>query len=207
MAPMTSVVVIDDHPLFAEGTLEILGRLEGIHGVGYALGVTEAIALVLAAEPDVVLCDVMLGDSPAGLAVPARLSAQARTTPVIFLTHLPASALHARAIAAGGAGCLSKTISREELRTAILAVAGGVRILPRSASSCPGAPRSPSVREGEILTLVANGESNAKVGARLGISEKTVETHLSRLFQRYGAASRAQLVIVAERRGWLGAPD
>ena len=146
----------------------------------------------------------MLGDRPAGLELPARLIKQRRHVPVLFLSEFASAQLHARAIDAGAAGYLRKTVDAEELRAAILSIAAGATVFPRSSIRPPrDGPRPPSPREVEILALVADGRSNSEVAAQLGISGKTVETHMARLFERYGTASRTQLAIFADRRGWL----
>jgi DNA-binding NarL/FixJ family response regulator len=205
MAGLIRVVVVDDHPLFAQGTVEVLDRLPGIRAVGHALGLDEAVRRVEELEPDVVLCDVMLGDEPTGLSLPERLSATKGVwRPVIFLSEFASATLFAKAISAGASGYLRKTVEPDELRAAILAVAAGATVFPEAALHPAGTGlRQPSPREAEILVLVADGGSNSEVAARLGISDKTVETHLARLFARYGVASRTQLAIMADRHGWL----
>lgn len=201
---MIGVLVVDDHPLFAQGTAELLDRLPDIQVLDFVLDLDTAVHKITELEPDVVVCDVMLGDRPAGLELPARLIKQRRHVPVLFLSEFASAQLHARAIDAGAAGYLRKTVDAEELRAAILSIAAGATVFPRSSIRPPrDGPRPPSPREVEILALVADGRSNSEVAAQLGISGKTVETHMARLFERYGTASRTQLAIFADRRGWL----
>lgn len=209
MGALIRVVVMDDHPLFAEGTVEVLDRLPSIRALGYAVGLEQGLRMIERLRPDVVVCDVMMGDEPAGLELPARIAnSRASGTPVLFLSEFASATLYSRAISVGGAGYLHKTVEPEGLRAAILAVAGGATVFPRSAiRPAVGGPRRPSPREAEILTLVADGATNGEAAARLGISDKTVETHLARLFKRYGTASRTQLAIMADRRGWLARPS
>jgi DNA-binding NarL/FixJ family response regulator len=202
---MIRVVVVDDHPLFAQGTVEVLDRLPGIRAVGFATSLDEAVVKIGGLKPDVVVCDVMLGDEPNGFQLVARLRDEACSQPpIIFLSQFSNSVLHRRAMDAGAAGYLSKTADGESLRAAILAVFGGSSVFPRIANGGRGdVPRTPSPRELEILEMVADGGSNAEIGARLGISENTVETHVSRLRSRYGVGTRTQLAVLAERQGWL----
>jgi DNA-binding NarL/FixJ family response regulator len=68
------------------------------------------------------------------------------------------------------------------------------------------APRRPSDREIEVLALVCAGASNDEIGARLDLSEKTVESHLRRLFDRYGVMSRTELAVLALREAWVPVP-
>jgi DNA-binding NarL/FixJ family response regulator len=209
VARLIRVVVIDDHPVFAQGLHEILGRLAGIEPVGYAYNLKRAVSLVEAERPDVVLCDVLFGEETSGFELPARLRAgPAARTPVVFLSQLASQALFARAVTAGGSGYLLKTAEADEIRAALVTVAAGNTAFPKAVlQPVSGEPRAPSTRETEILRLVAEGRSNSEVGALLGISDKTVETHLSRLFQRYGANSRTEMAIMADRKGWLRKSD
>ena len=203
---MIRVVVIDDHPLFAEGTVEVLDRMPSIRAVGYSVTLDDGVKKIAQLRPDVVLCDVMLGDDPIGFTLPSRLKAEVGQTPaVIFLSQFADGALYQKAIAAGGAGYLRKTVDPEALRAAIVAVAGGSSVFPRAAIAGEAdEPRTPSPREVEVLRLLADGRSNTEIAAELGIGESTVETHLGRLRLRYGLATRTQLAILADRQGWLG---
>lgn len=202
---MIRVVVVDDHPLFAQGTVEVLDRLPGIRAVGFATSLDEAVLKIGALNPDVVVSDVMLGEEPNGFQLVARLRDEAGLQPpIIFLSQFSNAVMHRRAIDAGAAGYLSKTSDGESLRAAILAVHAGSAVFPRATRGGPtDAPRTPSPRELEILEMVADGRSNAEIGARLGISENTVETHVSRLRSRYAVGTRTQLAVLAERQGWL----
>lgn len=66
-----------------------------------------------------------------------------------------------------------------------------------------GQPRQPSRRQVEVVSLIAAGDSTAEMAVRLGITTRTVKTHVERMFDRYGVTSRAELVALAARRGWL----
>lgn len=199
------VLVVDDHPLFARGTVELLDRLPGLHAVGFATTLDEAVVRARELRPDVIVCDVMLGDQPNGFELVQRLRAEAgMEPPVIYLSQFANSVLYQRAIAAGAAGYLRKSADADELRAAIFAVAGGSTIFPRAAISPDSkGPRPPSPRELEILAMVADGRSNSEIAARLGIGESTVETHIQRLRLRYGLPTRTQLALLADRQGWL----
>ncbi len=202
---MIRVLVVDDHPLFAQGTVEVLDRMPGIRAVGSATSLDEAVASVRELRPDVVVCDVMLGDHPNGFELVARLRDQAgEQPPVILLSQFANSVLYQRAIDAGASGYLSKTVDADGLRAAIVTVSGGSTVFPRVAVTGEAdGPRVPSPRELDILARIAEGQSNSEIGAHLGIGESTVETHLQRLRLRYGMATRTQLALLADRQGWL----
>ena len=121
---------------------------------------------------------------------------------------------------AGAAGYLLKDVDRAQLVSAIRAVVRGEAPLhPEIAKKVLGRMRSPgggsataatdvlSERELEILRLAANGLSNSAIAERLAISARTVQTHLSHIFDKLAVASRTQAVIVALREGWFGLRD
>lgn len=125
------MVVIDDHPLFADGTVEVLDRMPSIRAVGYAVSLDDGVRKIGQLRPDVVLCDVMLGDDPVGFTLPARFRVEVGQAPaVIFLSQFAGGALCKKAIAADGAGYLRKTVDPEALRAAIVTVAGGSSVFP-----------------------------------------------------------------------------
>jgi len=199
------VLVVDDHPLFAQGTVEVLDRMPGIRALAFATTLDDAVTKVRELRPDVVVCDVMLGDQPNGFELVQRMVDEVDVqAPVIYLSQFANSALYRRAMDAGAAGYLRKTATADELRAAILTVASGSSVFPRAAFTRETVgPRTPSPRELEILALIAEGNSNGEIGARLGISESTVETHVQRLRQRYAMTTRTQLALLADRQGWL----
>jgi DNA-binding NarL/FixJ family response regulator len=199
------VLVIDDHPLFAQGTVEALDRQPGISAVGFASSLEDAVLKIAELNPDVVVCDVMLGDQPNGFELIGRLRAAGQSPrPIIYLSQFGNSVLYQRAIEAGAAGYLLKTADAESLRAAILSVSSGSTVFPKVVLNPePEGPRRPSPRELEILAMIADGHSNTEIGDELGIGESTVETHVARLRQRYGLSTRTQLALLADRQGWL----
>lgn len=197
------VLVVDDHPLFAQGTAEIIERLPGVSAIGFAIELDEAVRRVVSMRPDVILCDILLGDRPAGLDLPGRVAAAGVACPVLFISQFHSAAMVEQAARAGGAGVIPKLVTATELAEAIVAVHELRPIPHRRAMPVPG-PRPPAPREVEIMTLIAEGSSSGRVAARLGISERTVDTHLARLFARYKCTTRTQLLLLADRHGWLG---
>ncbi len=139
--------------------------------------------------PDVLLCDLATGASP-----PAELDA-----PVLVLTDGVAPAQVA--------GVLPRSASPAQLDAGLRAVAAGLLVRPQGALPAPGGFRSaedaPSLtaREAEILVLVGQGLSNKGIARRLGISVHTVKFHLEALFEKIGATSRAEAVVLGLRHG------
>jgi DNA-binding NarL/FixJ family response regulator len=111
----------------------------------------------------------------------------------------------------GGAGMIDKTTRAEDLRAAILAVAAGEAIpeglLKRRGAESTVGPRPPSPREVEIMTLMADGASVDQVARTLGVGDRTIETHMTRMYERYNAANRSHLLVFADRHGWLRRPS
>jgi DNA-binding NarL/FixJ family response regulator len=201
------LAIVDDHPIVRDGTAALLGTQPGIALVGTAGTVDEARALLTTTDVDVLLLDIRLGgDSGLRLLSPdAGPSATgARPMPAIVVLSAYDYPQYAEAaMRLGAAGFVVKTAPLAELLDAIRrAAAGGMAfgVRPRA-----GAPHL-SARELEVVRQVVEGHTNDEVGATLGIGVKTVETHLRRIFERFGVGSRTELVARALREGWLEIP-
>jgi DNA-binding NarL/FixJ family response regulator len=207
------VVVVDDHPVVRDGTAALLDRQDGLTVVGTAGTLDEARALLADTPADVVLLDIRLGsDSGLNLLGPAMAStgrgggarADRRPPAIVVLTAYDYPQYAEAALRLGAAGFVLKTAPLSELLDAIRrAAAGGLafNVRPRVA---PRARLSP--RELDVVRLVVEGKSNDEIGASLSIGAKTVETHLARVFERFGVASRTELATRALREGWLELP-
>ena len=201
---MIRLVVIDDHPAIGAAVADAAGGHPGIELVGRATDVAAAIALIDDARPDVVLCDVWLGGEPGGLEVVRRYGAGLGPAILVFSGFDQPSFLRA-AFESGAAGYLSKAAELDDILEAIVAVAAGETRFPAvTLRALRDAPRRPSPREIEAIRLLARGSTNDEIATGLGISIKTVESHLRRLFGRYGVLSRTELAMLAVREGWLG---
>lgn len=205
MDRLIRLVIVEDHPVVADGLAARLGQEADISVIGTFGEVEPAVRFITEARPDVVLCDVMFGDVPSGLDLPLRLRGiEPEPTPILFLSSYNAPFFHRTALERGAAGYVIKSISTADLCAAVRAVAGGgtafaARILRRD----PSAPRAPSKREREIIEQVSRGAGNGEIAQRLGISDKTVESHLSRLFVRYRVSSRTELAMLAVHERWV----
>jgi DNA-binding NarL/FixJ family response regulator len=203
------LVVIDDHPAIAaaiDAALRERPQL-GIELVGSATTTTEGLVLVAQLGPDVVVCDLGLEGAPSGLEALAALARPDRGAPtrVLVLSGLDQPSFLRAAFEGGAAGYLSKASPVEGIVDTIAAIARGGTAFPAiTLRALREAPRRPSDRELGAIRLVARGASNDEIAAGLGISIKTVESHLRRLFGRYGVLSRTELAMLAVREGWLG---
>ena len=198
------VVVVDDHPVVREGTAALLAAQPGLTVTGTAGSLAEARALLARVEVDVVLLDIRLGhESGLGL-LGATDAAPAGRPAIVVLTAYDYPQYAEAALRLGAAGFVLKTAPLGELVDAIRrAAGGGLAFQVRPPAS---AAERPTARELDVVRLVVDGWSNDEIGASLGIGARTVETHLRRLYERLGLASRTELATRALREGWREIP-
>lgn len=192
---MIRVAVVDDHPLVREGTAALVDRQDDMQIAGVAGSLEELRPILEAGATDVLLLDLRLGQE-SGFEL---LRSDVAMPAVVVVTSYDYPQYADAALRLGAAGFVVKTAPTAELLDAIRrAAAGGLAFGVR-----PGGGVALSAREREVLQLVVDGASNDEIGSRLGISSRTVESHLRRLFERFGVASRTELAARALREGWL----
>jgi DNA-binding NarL/FixJ family response regulator len=200
------VGVVDDHPAIVASIVAAIEAADDLRlgGVGSTL---DAAVAIVAAEPppDVLLCDMQLGGGAEGLDVLGHLDAvKGRRPAVVIFSGFDQRSLIRTAFERGAAGYLIKTARIDEILDAIRTVAaGGTAFSAAAVGAVRSGPRRPSERALEVLGLVGAGASNAEVAATLGVSEKTVESHLRRMFDRYGVLSRTELTVFAINERWV----
>ena len=201
-APPIRVGVVDDHAVVRDGTALLLEREPDIEVVGTAATLAAAGDL-LALQPDVLVVDVRLGQEN-GLDLLRGLSG-AGGPAIVILTAFDYPQFVDAAGRLGASGYVLKTDPSEVLVRVIRQVAaGGIAYTVRTT---PGGHRQLSVREADVVRLVVDGRSNDEIGVQLGISVKTVESHLTRIFERAKVVSRTELATRAIREGWLETAD
>lgn len=205
---MITVMLVDDHPVVREGLRGMLEAEPDLSVVGEAGSGAEALALARVHRPDVILMDLRMPGTD-GVWATSRILAESDHSKVVVLTTFETDADILRAVEAGAAGYLLKDASRAELAGAIRAAARGETVLAPSVAGRlvkrvrgPAAP-SLSARELEVLSLVAQGHTNAEIGAALHISEATVKTHLLRTFGKLEVSDRTAAVTTAMALGLL----
>lgn len=201
--PQSSVLVVDDHALFRTGVANIINQERDLHVVAEAGNGVEALAAYDAHNPDVVLLDLRM-PTMEGVEVVRRLRARDPDVRVIVLTTYDTDEDIARALKAGAKAYVLKDISAEALVACIHDVlAGKIYIAPAAAAKlAEGLARVQlTPRELSALRLLADGKANKEIAGELGISERTVKTHLEHLFEKLGVTSRTEAVKVATRRG------
>jgi two-component system NarL family response regulator len=205
MRSMIRVLIADDHQVVREGLTAIINRQADLEVVGQAASGEEAIEVFREQSPDVTLMDLRLPGID-GIETIIRLRSISPTARVLVLTTYDGDEYIHRAIEAGAAGFLLKTVRREELIDAIRAAHQGRRSFPPQVASrlVEYGPRSDlTAREIEVLDLVANGKSNKEIGRVLGISEGTVKGHVSAILTKLDASDRTSAVTVALKRGLI----
>ncbi|WP_430783452.1 response regulator [Actinoplanes sp. G11-F43] len=205
------LVVVDDHPVVRDGLRGMLGTQPDFAVVGEAAGGTEALTVVAALRPDVVLTDLRM-PAPSGGALIRLLLERVPQTRILVLTTHDTDADVLPAVEAGAIGYLLKDAPREELFRAVRAAARGETVLSPSVAAVLLArvrPRTSltvstlSAREREVLALIAEGRTNREAAAALFISEATVKTHLLHIYAKLEVPDRASAVSAAHRRGLL----
>lgn len=213
------VLVVDDQRIICEGIASLLSLHADIAVVGMAFNGQEAVARAVELGPDVVLMDLRM-PLMGGIAATAEIQRQCPGCQVLVLTTFDDDSSILEALQAGAVGYLLKDIPAQELAQAIRAahrhlylfdqqIAGRVvaalrdALAPRAETPAPPPPSELSLRELEVLRLVAQGASNREIGQRLSISEGTVKAHLSNILSRLGLRDRTQAALLARERGWV----
>lgn len=215
---MIRVALVDDQALFRAGIRMLVDSQPDLEVVAEASDGREALEVVRATRPDVVLMDIRMPVMD-GLAATAELLTDARTegapSPrIVMLTTFDLDEAAARAIRQGASGFLLKDADPEFLLAAIRTVHSGSAVIAASATRdlfahfarAAPAPVPPAYaelteREREIFALAARGLSNAEIAAREFLSEATVKTHISRILTKLSLRDRVQLVVFAFEHG------
>ena len=204
------VAVVDDHPAIA---LAVRAALEDAGPEGAPLTLAWSARSLEEARarledgseaPDIVLCDAQLRAGLDGLEVIDL--ARAAGARAIVLTSFDRSSVMRAAFERGASGFLDKGAEPAEILAAIRAVAAGGTAFSASAlDAARTAPRPPSACELAVIRGVRSGDTSDEIGRALAISTRTVESHLRRLFDRYGVVSRTELAVLAIEEGWIEA--
>ena len=209
------VLVVDDHDLFRAGLASLLDAQQGIEVVAQASGGRMGVRLANELQPDVVLMDVRMPDLE-GPEATREILEQHPSIRVVALTVVSDDADVAAVVEAGASGFLAKDTPIDGVVVAVRAAAHGVAwFSPRAAEVVLGRVRRDSVdeepageelddlsvREREVLRLIARGMENAEIADELGISPRTAKNHVSNILAKLGLPSRIQAAIYAVRRG------
>jgi DNA-binding NarL/FixJ family response regulator len=212
------VLLADDHTILRAGIRSLLDEVEGIEVVAEAANGLEALALVDAHRPDILLADIAM-PGLSGLELAARVARDYPETKVIILTMHKDEEYVRRSLNVGAAGYLLKDSDIEELALSLRAVSqGGNYLSPavskqlvaayrKQAAGATGPAIELTRRQSEVLQLIAEGKTTKAIARTLGISVKTVESHRKLLMDRLGIHDVAGLVRYAIRVGLIATED
>lgn len=214
MSKSIRIVVADDHPMFLDGLVATLSADEDLEVVAVVGDARAAVQAVHLHSPQLALLDLAMPGG--GLEAAREIAAASPTTLTVMLTSSENEDDLMAAMNAGARGYILKGISGRELRTILKAIcAGGTYLAPELAyGAIKGLtrPRKSSPiedltdREREVLELVAAGLSNAEIGGRLGLAEKTIKHYMTSILAKLGVASRVEAAVLAYKAG-LGPVD
>lgn len=203
-----SVLLVDDHELIRHGLAGAFGRDAGFTVVGQSGSIQDAMALVGTADPEVAIVDLQLPDG-SGLDL---VRALRKARPEMGLVVLTMYAGDEQIFAAMDAGA-SAFVGKDAPSTEVIAAARHAAVAPRS-FTCAGLPEAMmrrmssttprlSDRERQVLGLLADGHGVAAISGQLYISESTAKTHIAKVYEKLGAANRAQALVAAMRLGLI----
>ena len=199
------VFIVDDHAILRMGLTSLINAVPDLTVVGDAEDGESAVRKVLELRPDVVIMDLMMPGMD-GSETTRRIRCDFSDANILILTSFGTSDALAHALEAGAKGAVLKNIPFPELVEAIRAVAAGRRFvseeLERILQANPPVPRL-SVRQDQILREMVRGLSNADIALVLKISPNMVKAHVNALFQKIGAATRAEAVAIALQKHLL----
>jgi DNA-binding NarL/FixJ family response regulator len=203
---MTSVLIVDDHPVVRDGLAGLLATLDDVTIAGSVGTAAEALAAAQQEGPDVVLMDLNLPGT-SGVEATRQVLEAAPSTAVLVVTMVDDDDSVLAALRAGARGYVLKGASAEEISAAIRTVAAGGAVFGAAVAARLAAPPAPPVpqplatdltpRESEVLALLASGMSNKQIARSLDVSLKTVQNHVSRILDKLQAADRTQAALRA----------
>ncbi len=213
------ILIADDHAVVRSGLHSILEMEGDLSVVAEANDGHQALALTQELLPDIVLMDIKMGDWD-GVTATRRIRNSVPSARVIILTNHDQDELVFSSIRAGASGYLLKEVTAAQLANAIRTVADGFSLIYPSVAKrvldefgrLRGGDRPAgddegysdlTAREREVLKLVASGRANKEIAAALGISERTVKTHISNIFSKLELTDRTQAALYVHNRGLM----
>jgi DNA-binding NarL/FixJ family response regulator len=205
------VLIVDDQTLFRTGLARLLDEDPRVQVVGQAVDGADALKKVAALKPDIVLMDLKMPNLD-GVEATRRIVAEHPDVKVLILSTFDADSYVLQALRAGASGYVLKDSQPQAVVSSVLAVISGERVMANAVANrvldmLTGTTTPKefydglTVREIEILKLLATGQANKQIAHRLHISEKTVRNHVSHMYEKLRIYDRSQAVLYAVRKG------
>jgi DNA-binding NarL/FixJ family response regulator len=200
---MIRVLVADDHVVIRSGLEQLLSTVDDIELIGVVSDGAAAVTTALAERPDVVLMDLSMPVMD-GIEATRRITTAGLNVHVVVLTSFSDNRRIVEALRAGASGYLLKHANADELLSGIRAAAAGdapldpkaARVMLDAQRASPNRPDL-TARELEVLQLIAAGDANKQIARKLGITERTVKSHLTNIFAAIDVTSRTQAALWA----------
>lgn len=205
------LILADDHSVVLQGMRSYLALESGMEVTALCTDGVEAVEAVTQSEPDVLVMDISMPRC-SGIEAHEILRERGVKVPTVLLTATLSDAMLLRCLKASVDGLVLKDSAAEVLVDAINATARGERWVPAAlaaravellAKAEQGGAEELTPREMDVARRVAEGASNKRVAADLGIAESTVKLHLTSVFTKLGVRNRTQLSLLGRERGWL----
>jgi NarL family two-component system response regulator LiaR len=206
------VLLAEDHTVLREATAELVDHQPDMEVVGQVGSGEEAFNLVMRLKPDVVVMDIAM-PRVNGLQATRQILTECPEVKILVLSAHQDAEHVIPLLEAGAVSYLPKTVSLNELLEAIRATSRGESVLPPAVASVvvkhladdlPEAGREAlSLREMEVLRLVAQGLTNEQIAHQLHLSPRTIEAHLTHIYNKLDVSSRTEAALLAQRRGWI----
>jgi len=213
------ILLAEDHVVVRQGTRQLLEREDDLEVVGEAGDGEEAIEMAHKLKPDVVVMDIAM-PKVNGIEATKAIKAALPATAVLILTAYDYDEFIFSLLDAGAAGYLLKSVTGDDLVRGIRDLHSGESVLhpavlrkmlassrPRPASSEERPAEVLTQREMEVLRIAARGKANKDIARELGMSVRTVQAHLSNIFNKLGVGSRTEAVVYCLKKGWLRPED
>jgi DNA-binding NarL/FixJ family response regulator len=202
-----SIIIADDHIIFRKGLRTVLNEIPFVKVIAEASDGNELLRLMKKEVPDIILMDIRMPGMD-GVEATKKITEHYPDTSVICLTMHEEIGYFNKMIEAGAQGFLLKKTNKDQLENAIKAVYGGGNyydeefvITPKQVPAVNKTGIKMSDREIEVLELICKGLSNAEIAQKLNLSQRTIDGHKSRLFEKTGAKNSANLVMYAVKHG------
>ncbi|MBC6489550.1 response regulator [Flavihumibacter stibioxidans] len=207
---MTSILIVDDHPLVGDGVSTMIRDVEWLEICGVCKTAKQAMETIQAMRPDLILLDISLPDSD-GLQTCEQIRKQDRQVKIIALTSTNEAGIISQFLARGGNGYLLKNMERQELLDAIgdvmngkifLSKAANQKILEQYNSVAAAVNKTPMLtrREKEILQLLYEGLTGPQIAEKLFVSPYTIETHRKNLLQKFNVSTTQALLRISKEQ-------